>query len=79
METAKKNREIFWMLYERMLPEESPGLVFDSFLHEFVRKNTKHLTLSLGMPLYKGGERGLSVWQHLTDTYQTFTFLKCKK
>ena len=31
------------------------------------------------MPLYKGGERGLSVWQHLTDTYQTFTFLKYAK
>ena len=26
------------------------------------------------MPLYKGGERGLSVWQDLTDTYQTLTF-----
>ena len=37
----------------------------------FVRKNTKHLKKSLGMPLYKGGERGLSVWQDLTETYQT--------
>ena len=26
------------------------------------------------MPLYKGEEGGLSVWQDLTDTYQTLTF-----
>jgi hypothetical protein len=40
---------------------ESLGQAFDSFLHEFASKNTKHLKKSLGMPLYKGGEGELSV------------------
>ncbi len=43
----------------------------NSFFYEFVQKNTKHLKKSFGMPLYKGEKTMVSVWRHLTDTYQT--------